>query len=96
MVIRRSLAIVPFMLSDTKTFELVGEGGNLLFVVAFQLRVSFVGVMVVPYYFFFITLSFHVIIVKIMDILSYEWVSESSNGRSQGRRAQDRGTGQTF
>ena len=39
---RRSMAIVPFLLSDTKSLELVGEGGNLLFVVALELRLALV------------------------------------------------------
>ena len=37
---RRSMAIVPFLLSDTKSLELVGEGGNLLFVVSLELRLA--------------------------------------------------------
>ena len=39
---RRSMAIVPFLLSDTKSLELVGEGGNLLFVVSLELRLALV------------------------------------------------------
>ena len=39
---RRAMAIVPFLLSDTKSLELVGEGGNLLFVVSLELRLALV------------------------------------------------------
>ena len=39
---RRSMAIVPFLLSDAKSLELVGEGGNLLFVAALELRLALV------------------------------------------------------
>ena len=39
---RRSMAIVPFLLSDAKSLELVGEGGNLLFVVSLELRLALV------------------------------------------------------
>ena len=39
---RRSMAIVPFLLSDAKSLELVGEGGNLLFVVSPELRLALV------------------------------------------------------
>ena len=36
------MAIVPFLLSDAKSLELVGEGGNLLFVVSLELRLALV------------------------------------------------------